>query len=90
MFSFTLNGHFWVTKNVEFPLSVRLLVDLAPFSRRSNRIEDTSVSNSGFHILGDQLVPIAGQADTWVFGFALRRVSDYSTGAMELDSIADD
>jgi hypothetical protein len=28
------------------------------------------------------LVPVAGQADTWVFGFALRRVSDYPTGAI--------
>ena len=59
---------FGMTKNVEFSRGVRLLVDLPAFGGRGDRIENTSVSYSGFHMLGDQLVPIAGQADAWVFG----------------------
>ena len=54
--------------DVQFPLGVGLLVDLAAFGRGRDRIEDAALGDAGLDMLGDQLVAVAGDANPGIAG----------------------
>ena len=62
--AFGLDGDRVVAEDVELALGKRLLVELAAFSRRRDGIEDTGVGDARFGVVGNQLVPVGGDADS--------------------------
>ena len=55
-------------EDVELPFSIGLLVELAAFRRRRDRIKHAAVGDSSFSVVGDELVPVrrhAGPGVAW-------------------------
>ena len=64
--AFGFNRYFLLTPNIEFTEGERLLIDLTTFSRWRDRVEDTAFRDTGLHMLRDQIVAVAGDADAGV------------------------
>ena len=47
-------------KTFSLPSAIRLLVELAAFGRRRDRIEDAGVGDARFGVVGDELVSVGG------------------------------
>src|ERR1022692_145929 len=64
-----LDGHLLLPPHVQFTLGVGLLVDLAALGRGGDRVEYPAFGDPRLHMLGDQLVAVAGDADARVLRF---------------------
>src|ERR1041385_320793 len=72
--AFAFNRNLLLPKDIQLPLSIGLLVNLASLGGRSNRIEDTAFGNASFNVLGDQLVAAARYSDTGIFRLGTGRL----------------
>src|SRR5689334_10526944 len=68
MLPFTFNGDFLIAKDVELALGKRLLINLTAFGRGSNRVKNTTFSDTGLDVLSYQLVAVTGNANPRIFG----------------------
>ena len=66
--AFGFDGQSALAEYVQPSLREGLLVELATFGRRSNRIKDPRVSNSRFRVVRNQLVAVCRDAFTWILG----------------------
>ena len=82
MLSLTLNRYLGITKNIEFSLSVRLLINFTALGGRGDGIKNASIGNTRFDVLGHKLVAVAGQPDTWVFRLVSRLIGGNTMGAI--------
>ena len=53
MFAFAFDGNFLLAENVQLPLRVGLLVDLAAFGRRGDRVKHATFGDAGLDMFGD-------------------------------------
>jgi hypothetical protein len=70
MFPFALDRDLGLAENVQFSMGEGLLVDLSTFGGRGDRVEDPSVRHPGFDVLRDELIAVAGNGYSGVFGTA--------------------
>src|SRR5258707_9102091 len=68
VFAFAFDGDFLLTEDVELALRVGLLIDLAAFGGRGDRVKNTALSDTDFDMFGHQLVAITSDADAGIFG----------------------
>jgi hypothetical protein len=67
VFAFAFDGDLRAAENVQFPLRVGPLVNLAAFGRWRDGIEDAAVGDARLDVLRDELVPVASDCDAGVF-----------------------
>jgi hypothetical protein len=72
--AFGFYGNFLLTPNIEVPLRVGALVNLAAFGGGCNGVENAPFSDADFDVLGDQRVPIAGDADAGILRPGMARI----------------
>ena len=63
------DGNRVVAEDVELAFGERLLVQLAAFGRRRDRVEHAGVSDSRFGVVGHELVAVGGDANPGVARF---------------------
>jgi len=59
VFAFGFDGDFRLAPDIEFALSIGLLVDFASFGRRGDGVKHAAFGDAGFDVLGDQLIAVA-------------------------------
>jgi hypothetical protein len=64
--AFRLNGYGVVAKDVEVPLGVGLLEQLAALGGGRDGIEDAGVGDAGLGVVGDELVSVCRNANAWI------------------------
>ena len=70
MLTLRFDGNGAVAEDIQFAFRVSLLIKLAAFGGRGDRIEDSRVGDPGFRMIGDQLISVGGYANagvTWLF-----------------------
>jgi hypothetical protein len=68
--AFGLDGDFLLAPNVEFALREGSLVNLAPFGRGRDGIENAAFGDADFNVLGDQRLPLQVTRTPGYFGIA--------------------
>jgi hypothetical protein len=64
--TFGLDGDGVAPEGVELALGEGLLVEFAALCRRRNRVEDTGVGDTGFGVVGDELVAVGRNTNAGV------------------------
>ena len=58
-----------VAEDIQFAFRVGLLVQLATFGGRGDRVEDSRVGDASFRVIGNELISVGCYANTGVTGF---------------------
>ena len=74
MLAFGLDGDLLLAPNVQFALREGSLVNLAPFRRGRDGIENTAFGDADFNMLGHQSIAVAGDTDAGIFRPGMARV----------------
>ena len=72
--AFGLDGDLLLAPNVQFALREGSLVNLAPFRRGRDGIENTAFGDADFNMLGHQSIAVAGDTDAGIFRPGMARV----------------
>ena len=67
MFPLAFDGDFLLAEHVKFALRVGLLVNLAALRRGRDGVKDAAFGDARLHVLRDELVAVAGDADAGIF-----------------------
>src|SRR5688500_19420160 len=67
VFAFAFDGDFLLAPDVQFALCKGTLVNLAPFSRRCDRVKDTTSSDARLDVLRHELIAVARDRHAGIF-----------------------
>ena len=88
MFAFGLHGDGVAAEDVQLSFCVRLLVKLAALSRRCDWVEDTAICDTGFSMVGHQLIAVGGYADPGIARSRSHESSPPPTGTSLYDEVS--